>query len=106
MPSNAIDWIDFIVGGLLGFYLPVWQRQRDYDCFGKFQLVGSIISGLYSYFNEELSINWFSILMEIYNATFRIYSIYEIVNTCTAQLDDYAKDLNYIEVLANGDGSV
>ena len=44
--------------------------------------------------------------MEIYNATFRIYSIYEIVNTCTAQLDDYAKDLNYIEVLANGDGSV
>jgi hypothetical protein len=61
---------------------------------------------LYSYFNKEFTVSAFNILLEIYFEVMRIYGIYDLVDTCTAQLDDYAKDLNYIEVLKNGDGSV
>jgi hypothetical protein len=37
---------------MIGFYIPIWARSRDYDCFSKFIGIGNSITNYFYYFDE------------------------------------------------------
>lgn len=36
LDETNFNWLDLAIGALTGFYGPVAQRVRNYDCFGEF----------------------------------------------------------------------
>jgi len=51
LPQEGYGWWDFVLGGLIGLYLPFNNRARDYDCFGRTFIVGNGITGYHIYFD-------------------------------------------------------
>lgn len=64
-PVDFFGWWDMLIGFTIGWYLPFWQRSRDYDCFSKFAAMGNAIVNYFTYFDKAYIGDTFDILIVV-----------------------------------------
>jgi hypothetical protein len=96
LPTDTIGWVDMLVGGLYGFYVPMWGFSRDYDCFSRFAGISNSIMTNFVYFDKAYTGDWFETAIIIGVSGGDIANIYFLIDVCIAQLAT-GKELGYIE---------
>jgi hypothetical protein len=80
-PQDFFGWWDFWMGAIIGAYIPINNRARDYDCFGRMFLLGSGITDYHRYFDQAwpgTALAWIVLIFKVSLDGFNSYKMYTI----------------------------
>ena len=69
------------MGAIIGAYIPINNRARDYDCFGRMFLLGSGITDYHRYFDQAwpgTALAWIVLIFKVSLDGFNSYKMYTI----------------------------
>lgn len=87
-PHEVWGWYEFATGMILGAYIPLMSRSRNYDCESRHISWGLSLIDYALYFDQKFDVyNFFNWIMFVLKIGRDIFMTAELIVNCKAQLD-------------------